>query len=366
MRLRLDNLSKGFASLRGRVQAVQGVSLEIEAGEFFVLLGPSGSGKSTLLNLIAGLERPTGGRIWFGERPMADPAAGLFVPPRPRNVAMVFQTYALYPHLSVFENIAFPLRVGRARTEDIEARVRAAAESVKILDLLKARPAELSGGQRQRTAIARAIVRRPEVLLLDEPLSNLDARLRASTRVELKRLQRRLNLTTVYVTHDQVEAMTLGDRIGLLNQGRLEQVGRPEELYRRPANPFAATFIGSPAMNLLEARVEERGEGLVLLLAGQAVGLAKGLGPPEGLDRGRLLVGLRPEDIGLTPGPAQAAQGPVLRGRIASLEPLGRETLVRVSVGDEEIVALTSARDLQVGAPVSLELDPARLHFFNS
>ena len=258
MKLIFDHCSKRFLTLQGMVQALQALTLSIEDGEFFVLLGPSGCGKSTLLNLAAGLEKPTGGEIRFGERVVAAPQQRIFVTPRGRNVAMVFQSYALYPHLSVYDNIAFPLRIGKAPKAKIDQDVRSVADLLGIPELLERKPGELSGGQRQRVAIARALVRRPDIFLLDEPLSNLDAQLRTSTRMELKRLQQELRITTLYVTHDQTEAMTLGDRIALLRQGQVVQVGTPDDLYDRPQTPFAATFVGSPPMNLIPATWSEQ------------------------------------------------------------------------------------------------------------
>ncbi len=249
----VKNLRKDFFTLRrGRIRALATLDLTVEPGAFFVLVGPSGCGKSTLLNIIAGIENPSAGDIWIGDRQVMSVAAKKFLPPRRRDVAMVFQSYALYPHMTVFANIAFPLKIAGVDRRDIDNRVRAAAATLEIENLLDARPAELSGGQRQRVALGRAIVRRPRVLLLDEPLSNLDALLRTSMRGELKQIQRRLAVTTIYVTHDQTEAMTLGDRIAVLKDGRLQQTGTPEEIYHRPANSFVAGFIGTLPMNLLD------------------------------------------------------------------------------------------------------------------
>ncbi len=358
MRLELKKVSKQFSSLRGRVAAVKEVDLEVAPGELFVLLGPSGSGKSTILNLIAGLERPSGGEIWFDQRLVASPAKKVFTSPRGRNVAMVFQSYALYPHLSVRENIAFPLRVSGLKGPKVAGAVQAAAEMLAIEDLLAARPAELSGGQRQRVAIARAVVRRPDVFLLDEPLSNLDAVLRAATRAELKNLQRRLGVTTIYVTHDQIEALTLGDEVALLNQGRLEQVGTPDELYERPASPFAAAFVGSPPMNLLEASWLEEGGGVMIRLGdgviaapeAAAAALKRSSGP-------RFKLGLRPEDVTLAP-----AKG--FEGRIAAIEPLGRERLVHLRVGGVDLTALSSDKGLQEGQKIFVSFNPQKIHVF--
>ncbi len=232
MKLTLISLAKTYRSLRGPVHALKELSLEVEDGEFFVLLGPSGCGKSTVLNLVAGLEKPTSGEIRFGEEVVAAPEKRIFSEPRQRDVAMVFQSYALYPHMSVFDNIAFPLRVSGENRQQVRQAVEVAASTLGIAELLAVRPAELSGGQRQRVAIARAIVRKPKLFLLDEPLSNLDANLRTITRTELRLLQRKLGITTLYVTHDQVEAMTLADRMAVLKDGKLMQIGSPDAVYR--------------------------------------------------------------------------------------------------------------------------------------
>ena len=357
MRLQLDGLSKHFLSLRGKVKAVRGVDLTIEDGEFFVLLGPSGCGKSTILNLIAGLEKPASGEILFGSRLAASVEKRVFLSPGERNVAFVFQSYALYPHLSVFENIAFPLRVARTPKKEVAEAVERVAGPLGISGLLAAKPAELSGGQQQRVAIGRAIVRRPDVFLLDEPLSNLDAQLRASTRAELKRLQRSLGVTTVYVTHDQVEAMTLGDRIAVLKNGRVEQVGTPEELYERPVNPFVATFIGSPPMNLIETSLEKDKGGLAVMLGGKSFTL-----PGEravGLAPGACLLGIRPEHIGVAASAADAITATVL-----AVEPLGRELLVHMVAGGHRLTALTSVRAIKESAPTRAVPDMSKAHFF--
>ncbi len=361
MKLRLCGLGRHFVTLRGRVEALRGIDLEIAQGEFFVLLGPSGCGKSTLLNLLAGLDRPSDGEIWFGERLAASARRNICLPPRERRVAMVFQSYALYPHLSVYGNIAFPLKIARRPKPEVERAVRRVARTLQLEDLLAARPAELSGGQRQRVAIARALVREPEVLLLDEPLSNLDARLRTSTRVELKRLQRELGLTTVYVTHDQTEAMGLGDRVAVLQRGRIEQVAAPQELYRRPANPFVAGFVGVPPMNLLEALWEERDGTLWLRIGPLEFALPEThRGALADLAERRGLAGIRPEHLSIPP----EAGAPVLRGSIDTVEPQGREVLLHLRCAGQEIAVLAPAGDYRPGAQIACGLDMDRVVFF--
>jgi len=364
MILTLAGLTKMFSSLRGDILAVDDVSLAIHDRELFVLLGPSGCGKSTILNLIAGLERPTTGEIRFDDVIVASGRRKVFLSPKERNVAMVFQSYALYPHLSVFENIAFPLRIGKQGATGVEETVGEVAAMLEISDLLRARPAELSGGQRQRVAIARAIVRHPKVFLLDEPLSNLDARLRLAMRGELKNLQRRLGITTVYVTHDQVEAMSLADRIAVVRQGRIEQVGTPDELYNKPANPFVATFIGSPAINLLEtAFAEENGVFFVV------VGDQKLRMPDEKseelrrLSRNVCLLGIRPEHIHLDRLDRRLS-GQRLKGRVRAVEPLGRETILHLEIDDSRLTAMTSGGELKQGDTIEVDLDLKRAHIF--
>ena len=276
-RIVVENLGKDFFTLRrGRVRALKAIDLTVKPGTFFVLLGPSGCGKSTLLNILAGIENPTAGEVWIGDRRVVSAATGQSVPPRRRDVAMVFQSYALYPHMTVYENIAFPLKMAKTDRHEIDRRVREVMATLEIDDLPDARPAELSGGQRQRVALGRAIVRRPKVLLLDEPLSNLDALLRTSMRGELKRIQREVKQTMVYVTHDQTEAMTLGDRVAVLKDGTLQQTGTPAEIYDAPDNRFVAGFIGTPPMNLLD--------GILLAKARKTVEIPVGRDPSRSWD----------------------------------------------------------------------------------
>jgi multiple sugar transport system ATP-binding protein len=363
MKLKLAGVTKSFVSLRGKTVAVGGIDLEIGDKEFFVLLGPSGCGKSTMLNLIAGLEKPTSGDIRFDDRLVASPERKIFLPPKERNVAMVFQNYALYPHLNVFDNIAFPLRIARRKKLEIKAAVEKTATILEIEKLLNAKPGELSGGQRQRVAIARAIVRKPNIFLLDEPLSNLDAQLRLSTRAELKSLQRRLMITTVYVTHDQTEAMTLGDRIAVMKDGRLEQVGTPEELYHRPANPFVAAFIGSPPMNLISATLVEDGGNYFFDLSGPRLRVPNSMLP--GIlksERESFILGVRPEDIRIVTDESEAMLG----GIIVAEEVLGREQLFHFACGEIRMVILSTATRHNSGDSVQVRIDMNRLHLFEA
>ena len=288
--LKLQNIVKQF----GQTEVIHGVSLQIEDGEFVVFVGPSGCGKSTMLRIIAGLEEATEGEVWIGGRQVNN------VDPANRGVAMVFQTYALYPHMSVEENMGFGLRMAKRPKQEIKERVARAAEILQLTSYLKRRPKELSGGQRQRVAIGRAIVREPDVFLFDEPLSNLDGELRVQMRVELAKLHSELQTTMIYVTHDQVEAMTLADKIVVLNEGKIEQIGLPLDLYQRPANLFVAGFIGAPRMNFLKVRVEHTTERAVVVAGpdfpSQLLSLEK-TKPGEVAEGAELTLGLRPEHI---------------------------------------------------------------------
>jgi multiple sugar transport system ATP-binding protein len=351
----LRKLTKRF----GDVVAVNDVSLKIEDGEFVVLLGPSGCGKSTILRLIAGLEDATSGEIAIGGNLVN------FVDPVRRNVAMVFQNYALYPHMTVFRNIAFPLQMARRPKPEIESAVRRAAEILELSDLVGRYPDQLSGGQRQRVALARAIVREPAAFLMDEPLSNLDALLRVQTRVELMRLHQRLATTTIYVTHDQVEAMTMGHRIAVMQQGVIQQVGTPAEVYGRPANVFVATFIGSPPMNLIPGSVVREDGGWLFRGVGFSVELdpaAAGV-DPSALGRasgGGANLGVRPEDIGLLP----TGEG-AMAGTVQLLEPVGSDLYLTIETAAATLQVRT-APDTPVsqGDNVGLSFAPARRHVF--
>jgi len=303
-RLKVENLTKQF----GLQKAVDGVSFEAKDGEFVVLLGPSGSGKSTVLRMIAGLESPTSGSVYVDDVPVNG------LSPRERDMAMVFQNYALYPHMKIFDNIALPLQVRRLDDAEITKRVNATAELLQISRLLEKKPSEISGGEQQRVALARAVVRNPKVFLFDEPLSNLDAKLRVMARGFLKRLQKELNVTTVYVTHDQAEAMTMADRIAVLNSGKLVQMAGPTEIYREPIDLFVAGFVGSPPMNLLEGRLVEEG-GLTYFAAGPMRWKVK-LKGKRAVD---VVLGVRPEDILVTDSPVPGT----FKATIYVAEPLG-------------------------------------------
>ena len=314
--------------------AVNDVDLEIEDGEFVVFVGPSGCGKTTLLRLIAGLESMTAGEIRFDGKVIND------VSPRERNMAMVFQNYALYPHMTVRQNIAFALRVRKFRQDEIAERVNETARILDLDQLLDRKPKQLSGGQRQRVAMGRAIVRHPGAFLLDEPLSNLDAKLRVQLRTELRRLHERLGVTTIHVTHDQVEAMTLGDRVAIFSEGSLQQYDTPQSLYRQPANIFVAGFIGSPAMNFVEATVTGSGAGAVASLGGAEIVLGS-LSPGDGAGPGnRVLLGIRPEHLGWRRN-EDGAQGR-LRARVELVEHIEPEAYVSASLVDPAIVVRTA------------------------
>ena len=353
-RLVLNQLTRSF----GDVTAVDRISLDVADGDFLVLLGPSGCGKTTLLRMIAGLLEPTGGSIEVDGRDITA------LPARKRDLAMVFQSYALYPHLSVAKNLAFPLKVRGASREEIAARVQTAAESVEIAHLLDRKPKELSGGQRQRVAVARALVREPQAFLMDEPLSNLDAKLRTATRQELAALHRKLGATFVYVTHDQVEAMTMATKIALLNGGRLEQYGTPEELYDTPSSVFAAGFLGSPAMNLIDATLTTTAGTIAVFAPGLEAMLWEG-GTPER----EIVVGVRPEHLAVHPGGAAEAvptAGIALRGTVDLVENLGREQLVHCAVGDSRVTVSCSREARWTSGELVVLAAPAeRVHLFD-
>jgi multiple sugar transport system ATP-binding protein len=339
--VKLKQLLKGWGNFIG----VAAIDLEIADREFVVFLGPSGCGKTTTMRMIAGLEDPTSGEIWIGDRLVNK------LEPRDRDVAMVFQNYGLYPNLSVYENIRFPLKVRKIQKSDHDERVRRAADMVELGPLLDRRPSELSGGQRQRVALARAIVRQPQVFLMDEPLSNLDAKLRVSTRAQLKNLHHELKVTTIYVTHDQIEAMTLADRVVVMNKGAIQQVGTPTEIYDCPANTFVASFIGSPAMNLIKGTIADG----VFTAPNTTV---TGLRPDV---RGEATLGFRAEDASVV-----ADRGSI-QAPIYSVELLGDVTMVSVRCGDA-LVSVRAHKDFraEIGDAVNFEIQPRIAHLFDS
>jgi multiple sugar transport system ATP-binding protein len=323
--------------------AVSHLDLEIADGEFMVLVGPSGCGKTTALRMVAGLEEISSGVVTIGDRVVN------YVPSRDRDIAMVFQSYALYPHLSVYENIAFGLRVKKVPKSEIDRRVKEAARILDLEPFLKRKPRALSGGQRQRVAMGRAIVRQPQAFLMDEPLSNLDAKLRVQMRAEISGLQRNLGVTTIYVTHDQVEAMTMGDRVAVMRRGELQQVAEPQELYDRPVNLFVGGFIGSPAMNLLEATLERRDGGFSVQAGGQTIELDREtVAAHPGLQayEGRLVVlGIRPEDLEDVALAPDTPPGRRLRGTVKLREALGSEIMVHFAV-DAKLATTDDVREL--------------------
>ncbi len=371
--VRFENVSRRF----GTVVALHRLNLEVQPGELMVLVGPSGCGKTTALRLLAGLEEPTEGRLYIGERCVNE------VSPRDRDVAMVFQNYALYPHMCVYDNIAFGLRLrelggfwwqllhfrqARQIRQRIDQRVRQVAQMLGIENLLRRLPKELSGGQRQRVALARAIVRQPKVFLMDEPLSNLDAQLRDQTRAELKKLQERLGITTLYVTHDQKEAMTLGTRIAILKEGVLQQVGTPEEVYHRPANLFVATFIGTPPMNILDAQVITLADKPALQIGTLSIPL---LPAQQRLLQARagqkVLLGVRPQDIyAANAAPPDVVLSELLPGIVDVVEPQGDRNDLHVLMEGQRVIAQLSARvRASEGEPIALRFNLESLHLFD-
>jgi len=349
----LERVSKVFP---GRILALEPTDLRVRDGELLVLLGPSGCGKSTMLRIIAGLEEPSSGRVLIGERDVTR------VHPRDRNVAMVFQSYALYPHMTVFDNLAFGLRMRKTPPDETRSKVMRAAEILEIEDLLDRKPGALSGGQRQRVALGRAIVRDPEVFLLDEPLSNLDAVLRAQMRAELVALHRKVGGTTIYVTHDQIEAMTMGDRIAVMREGKLLQVGSPSEVYARPASTFVASFIGTPPMNLWSAVAE--GGTVRIPGGGPALSISPEFEEALGARAGRpVLAGARPEDLEIRSEPEGRE---CVRGLVELVEYTGSETYLRVSSPLGNLVARAGdAKGASRGQHVFVRVPPESLHLFD-
>lgn len=352
------SLHKVGKVFRGGVPAVEDLTLDVADGEFMVLVGPSGCGKSTTLRVVAGLEDATTGSVRIGGEPVDG------VHPSRRDIAMVFQNYALYPHMTVHENMAFGLRMRRVARSEIDRRVRAAADTLGIADVLRRRPGELSGGQRQRVALGRAIVREPRAFLFDEPLSNLDATLRVATRAELKALHHRLRTTTIHVTHDQEEAMSLGDRIAVMHRGRLQQVGPPLEVYAHPVNRFVAGFIGTPAMNFIDGTIEPGDPPAFRERGAQGISIPF---PVPARDRlaghaGRpVVLGVRPQALAETDG-----RGPRLDIRVSVIEPLGdqMDVIGATAAGSRVVARLPARGGVAPASTLSLTVDPARVHCF--
>ena len=351
----LRSLVKRF----GSVPAVDNVSLQIPDGEFLVLLGPSGCGKSTILRLIAGLEDATSGEI------VIDGDLVNFVDPTRRNLAMVFQNYALYPHMTVYKNVAFPLETAKMSRDSVKEAVSRVADMLEITEFLQRLPEQLSGGQRQRVALARAIVRQPKVFLMDEPLSNLDAKLRLQTRIELMSLHERLGITTLYVTHDQVEAMTMGQRIAVLHEGKLQQLGTPAEVYDVPSNKFVATFMGAPPMNLIDGELQNNGTEWVFTRSDYRFVIDRvqmNIGEDVlSSSKGTVSLGVRPEDMRLASSKSEG-----IPGVIRFLEPIGSDLFVTIDVGPHSLqVRLPPKTQVATGDKVGIEFDYPKAHIFN-
>ena len=376
--VQLENVNKVYDN---GYHAIHDLSLDISDGEFLVLVGPSGCGKSTALRMIAGLETISNGQMRIGEKVVND------VEPKDRDIAMVFQNYALYPHMTVYDNIGFALKLAKVPKEEIDKRVRKAAETLELTTYLERKPGQLSGGQRQRVAMGRAIVRQPAAFLMDEPLSNLDAKLRVQMRAEIAALQRDLGVTTFYVTHDQVEAMTMGDRVAVIKDGYLQQVDTPQKLYDEPSNVFVAAFIGSPSMNLFEAQLSFNGDGATVKLGSQSLAVA-----PESLaarpalrnyDGKKIVIGIRPEDFEDAALANNVRDGSTLKSHVQLIEALGSEIMVHfqldaptVDSGDPDapedagVTANTVGRfhprsRAKIGEPAEIAVSTENMHFFD-
>lgn len=349
----LEGVCKNF----GNVAAVNELSLEVQDKEFLVLLGPSGCGKTTALRCIAGLETPDRGNIWVGDRLVNDLSC------RERDIAMVFQSYALYPHMSVYDNLAFPLRVRKFPKTEVDTKVRKAAETLRITQLLERKPKQLSGGEQQRVALGRALVREPKVFLMDEPLSNLDAKLRLQMRAELKRLQKELAITTVYVTHDQAEAMTMADRIAVMNRGLLIQFETPDKIYTFPANIFVAGFLGSPPMNFIDCSFVRKDERAFLDAGTFSMDISEFADTVKEKCSGELVLGIRPEDIWVQ---RNRPEGESVEADVYIVEPLGSEVIVDLKLGDNLLKARSPADvNVDLGDKVWLSFRKNKMHIFD-
>jgi multiple sugar transport system ATP-binding protein len=351
--LRIENLAKKYENMK----ALDNFSLEIKSGEFMVLLGPSGCGKTTAVRCIAGLISPSSGQIYIGDQLVND------LPPKDRDVAMVFQNFALYPHMSVYDNIAFPLKMKKKSKLYIEQKINDVANLLGMKDLLGRRPKELSGGQMQRVALGRALVREPKVFLMDEPLSNLDAQLRMYMRTEIKKLQKKVGITTLYITHDQIEAMSMADKVAIMNRGLLQQVGEPQEVYNQPTNTFVAGFIGSPSMNFLECILVKDPTGVHLESDGISFNLPN-ITTSKPLPH-RVTIGMRPKDISILEDESYADI--TMKGEITFIEMLGDDSIIEVKMGSS-LIKVTNADsnlDVTVGRIIKLGIPYSKVHFFD-
>ncbi len=349
MEILLEQLTKQF----GAVSAVDNLDLSVRDGEFVAFLGPSGCGKTTTLLLIAGIYKPTAGRVMFDTREMNR------VPPKKRNLGMVFQSYALYPHMSVYENLTFPLKLQGVPSKERKERAARVTDPLNISELMDRKPGQLSGGQQQRVALGRALNKAPDALLFDEPLSNLDARLRLTMRTEIKRLQNELGITSIFVTHDQVEAMTMADRVAVINEGRLEAFAPPDDIYSRPHTQFVAGFVGNPPINFLEVQLVRQNGTYHVQRPGLDVAISSERGDKAAAHEGPVLLGIRPEDVSV------GEEG--VQGEVVDFEPLGRENLVVVEIKEGvQIHALTSGDTrLEMGERTALSFDPDKVQFFD-
>jgi len=356
--VKIRNLVKKY----GDIYALNKINLDIVDGELFILLGPSGCGKSTTLFSIAGLIKPQEGEIWFGEKLVFCAEKKYSERPQERNIAMVFQDYAIYPHMTVFRNIAFPLQILNKSKEEIEKIVYDTAKSLGIEDLLERKPKQLSGGQRQRVALARAIVREPDVFLMDEPLSNLDAKLRVFARAELKRLHKRLGITIIYVTHDQIEALSMGTTIAILNNGKIEQVGKPAIIYNFPENLFVAGFIGSPPMNMVDGVLKQENGYTYIDTGFTKYKLPDELEKINKMNNKSIILGIRPEDVSISKQNANNS----IKAKIDIIEPMGREFEIHLDLGEKIFIAVLRKIDsFNIGDEVYLTFDDKKIHLFD-